>query len=344
VIEQAMYFALGFMVAALLALMSLPAFWRRAMRLSTRRLQMLAPMSMEEVTAERDLLRAEFAVRERRLEQEMETMQVARTENLAAIGRESARIVETAEMLKNSEAANRDLQALLNDARKTISERTDLLHSTELALNEMTERAERGFAEARALKSGDVSSDRDTNTRVAVHEARIGAMHEDNIRLEQALENLQAEFGIVEAMAARVPQLEEELATATQEFTRLARELSATQEARGHLGKALDTTRAEAEAARRIHAQQIAQLEEALRAARSQAAEQAERLETARTNNAMLNGIVTTLRADRATQRRGGEAGDAPPIADPDIAALRSAIVDFGDRVDAAMEPSRDQR
>lgn len=339
-----MYFALGFMVAALLALMFLPAFWRRAMRLSTRRLQMLAPMSMEEVIAERDLLRAEFAVRERRLEQELESMQVARTENLAAIGRESARSVETAEMLKNAEAANRDLQALLNDARKTIAERTDLLHSTELALNEMTERAERGLAETRALKSGEKAGEPATTTRVAVHEARIGAMHEDNIRLEQALENLQAEFRVVEEMAARVPQLEEELATATQEFTRLARELTATQEARSHLGKALDTTRAEAEAAKRIHAQQTAQLEDALRTARALAAEQAERLETARNDNAMLNGILTTLRAERAARRRNADPGDVPPIADPDIAALRAAIVDFGDRVDAAAEAPRDRR
>ena len=86
-IEQAMYFALGFLVAALLALMFLPALWRRAMRLSMRRLQMLAPMSMEEVVAERDLLRAEFAVRERRLEQEMEALQTARANDMATTGR-----------------------------------------------------------------------------------------------------------------------------------------------------------------------------------------------------------------------------------------------------------------
>ena len=51
-----MYFALGFLVAGLLTLLFLPAFWRRAMRLSMRRLQMLAPMSMQEVIAERDRL------------------------------------------------------------------------------------------------------------------------------------------------------------------------------------------------------------------------------------------------------------------------------------------------
>src|SRR5208283_727686 len=63
VIEYAMYFALGFLIAGLLMLMAMPAFWRRAMRLSMRRLQLLAPLSREDAIAERDLLRAEFAVR-----------------------------------------------------------------------------------------------------------------------------------------------------------------------------------------------------------------------------------------------------------------------------------------
>jgi len=63
-----MFFALGVLVAGLLGLMILPALWRRAVRLSTRRIEMQTPLSMDEVLADRDLLRAEFAVAERRLE------------------------------------------------------------------------------------------------------------------------------------------------------------------------------------------------------------------------------------------------------------------------------------
>ena len=48
-----MIFALGFLLCGLLALLILPAFWRRAMRLSTRRLEMLMPLSMDEVLAQR---------------------------------------------------------------------------------------------------------------------------------------------------------------------------------------------------------------------------------------------------------------------------------------------------
>ncbi|HEY8139198.1 MAG TPA: hypothetical protein VIF61_15255, partial [Methylocystis sp.] len=77
-IEQAMYFALGLLVAGLGMLMFLPAFWRRAMRLSMRRLQMLAPLSREQAIAQRDLLRAEFALRERRLEQEMDAIKASK--------------------------------------------------------------------------------------------------------------------------------------------------------------------------------------------------------------------------------------------------------------------------
>ncbi|HEY8578608.1 MAG TPA: hypothetical protein VIL72_01885, partial [Beijerinckiaceae bacterium] len=74
-IEQLMIFALGFLSAGLLSLLFLPAFWRRAMRLSRRRLEMQMPLSMDEIVAERDQLRAEFAAERRRLEQAHEALQ-----------------------------------------------------------------------------------------------------------------------------------------------------------------------------------------------------------------------------------------------------------------------------
>src|SRR5947199_9132087 len=67
-----MIFALGFFVAGLLALLFLPAVQRRAARLAARRLEMQLPLSMEEIVAERDQLRAEFAVERRRIEQKLE--------------------------------------------------------------------------------------------------------------------------------------------------------------------------------------------------------------------------------------------------------------------------------
>jgi len=61
-IEQGLFFAAGACAAALVWVLLLPAFWRRAMRLSRERLTFSLPLSLEEVQAEQDRLRASHAV------------------------------------------------------------------------------------------------------------------------------------------------------------------------------------------------------------------------------------------------------------------------------------------
>ena len=85
-----MLFALGFFVASLIALAAAPAFWRRAIRLSTRRLEMQLPLSPEEILAGRDLLRAEFAVERRRLEQKAEALNLVHAADMAELGHRAA--------------------------------------------------------------------------------------------------------------------------------------------------------------------------------------------------------------------------------------------------------------
>ncbi|MDQ6702817.1 MAG: hypothetical protein M3Z96_06775 [Pseudomonadota bacterium] len=89
-IEQAMVFALGFFAAGLIALAAAPAFWRRAIRLSTRRLEMQLPLSPEEILAGRGLLRAEFAVERRRLEQKAEALNLVHAADMTELGRRAA--------------------------------------------------------------------------------------------------------------------------------------------------------------------------------------------------------------------------------------------------------------
>ncbi|QCK84388.1 hypothetical protein E8L99_00540 [Phreatobacter aquaticus] len=67
-IETAMVFVLGFLAAALMSLALMGAVWKRAVRLTTRRVENSVPMSMAEIKAEKDQLRAEHAVVARRLE------------------------------------------------------------------------------------------------------------------------------------------------------------------------------------------------------------------------------------------------------------------------------------
>jgi predicted nucleic acid-binding Zn-ribbon protein len=67
-----MYVALGFLLASLLALMVAPAFWKRAVRLTRRRVEMTMPMSAADIQADKDQLRAEFAIELRRVEVALE--------------------------------------------------------------------------------------------------------------------------------------------------------------------------------------------------------------------------------------------------------------------------------
>lgn len=91
-----MIFALGFLAAGLLTLLFLPAVWRRAMRLSTRRLEMQLPLSVGEIVAERDQLRAEFAVTRRRIEQKYEALQEVHAGDFAELGRRAGKMAELA--------------------------------------------------------------------------------------------------------------------------------------------------------------------------------------------------------------------------------------------------------
>ncbi|MHA1165910.1 MAG: hypothetical protein ACTSP0_10080 [Alphaproteobacteria bacterium] len=71
-IETLLLVALGFVAASLLALLIAPAAWRRAVRLTTARLEATMPISVADINADKDHIRAESAVEQRRLELELE--------------------------------------------------------------------------------------------------------------------------------------------------------------------------------------------------------------------------------------------------------------------------------
>jgi len=73
-IESIMYFGIGFLVATLLGLLFIPLVHNRAMRLTAKRLEASTPLSMAEIRADRDHLRAEFAMSNRRLELAIEEL------------------------------------------------------------------------------------------------------------------------------------------------------------------------------------------------------------------------------------------------------------------------------
>ena len=67
-IEYAMLIALGFLLASIVAVLFAGPFWRRAVRLTRKRLDATMPMTLADIQADKDQLRAEYAVEIRRLE------------------------------------------------------------------------------------------------------------------------------------------------------------------------------------------------------------------------------------------------------------------------------------
>src|SRR5881227_556906 len=88
-IESIMFMGIGFLVAGLLIIGFIPLVHARAVRLTMRRLEALTPLSMAEIQAEKDQLRAEFAMSTRRLEMSVEGLKAKTTSQLSEIGRKS---------------------------------------------------------------------------------------------------------------------------------------------------------------------------------------------------------------------------------------------------------------
>src|SRR5687768_14058903 len=88
-IEPIMFFGIGFLVASLFGLVMIPLVRNRAVRLTMKRLEAATPLSMAEIQADKDQLRAEFAMSTRRLEMSVEHMKAKTTSQLAELGKKS---------------------------------------------------------------------------------------------------------------------------------------------------------------------------------------------------------------------------------------------------------------
>jgi chromosome segregation ATPase len=104
-IESVMYFGIGFLVAALLGLLFVPLVHNRAVRLTMKRLEAATPLSIAEIRADKDQLRAEFAMSTRRLEMSVEKMKTKTTTQLADLGKKTDAINQLKKELGEKTAA-----------------------------------------------------------------------------------------------------------------------------------------------------------------------------------------------------------------------------------------------
>lgn len=253
-----MIFAAGFLAATLFSLLVIPAINRRAERLARRRVEALFPLSISELTAEKDHLRAEFAVMQRRLERRSEEAMAAKHGAMEELGRRAVRIhaletdlgqrdqaiaaldadladtrmrlVKTEEELaqtRSSLMGTRDTLAALNDAHaKTLSE----LAQTRSELAETT--ANLAQTRTELLATQDRLSRRDTeytdlDTR---HAAALGEIDTRRITISDLETRLATQTARGDEFERALGDRRAELAEERQRLAELARNLLAEQE------------------------------------------------------------------------------------------------------------------
>jgi len=341
-----MYFALGAMSVGLLTLLLLPAISRRATRLARRRLEMLLPLSMEEVIAERDLLRAEFATERRRLEQRMDAQGGEHAKEMAELGRRATEIVTLKDELAKLGADHADLNrrhdVAVRDLAETLGERGALL--TELHDATGLHETIRGRFDTLSAEHAALATTADERR------AAIAALETKGASLVNRIETLERDL---EAFARKAKNEESRAIGLGEERDMVLREMRAVEQLMGStqarfeaererasgLQATLDEHRAKVEDAAAGQREGQKAMEAAARAqatAEAQAADAASRLaaqaDEARAAQRAAADQIEALKAEIAALKGALEAARAAQ-ARTDTAGLREAIADIGAKV-----------
>jgi chromosome segregation ATPase len=211
-IEPIMYVAIGFLVSMLCGLMIVPLVHNRAVRLTTRRLEAATPLSMAEIQADKDQLRAEFAMSARRLEMSVEQLKNKTTSQLAELGKKSDAINRMKIELGEKNATIFALEA----REKAVKEQ---LRATEEEFNTKIE-ALRAAEHALANKQNELAR---INVELSDRSMTAESRHVELVAVRAQIEQLKGRVGDAEkefsATQARLTQERTESETASRELT-----------------------------------------------------------------------------------------------------------------------------
>jgi chromosome segregation ATPase len=210
-VEPIMYLAIGFLVSMLFGLMIVPLVHNRAVRLTTRRMEAATPLSMAEIQADKDQLRAEFAMSARRLEMNVDQLKNKTTSQLAELGKKSDAInrmkLELGE--KNAtifslEAREKAVKEQLRATEEEFGTKTESLRTAEQVLKDKQSELAKLNAEL-----SDRSMTADT------HQVELVAVRAQIVELKNRVGDAEKEFAVTQA---RLEQQRGESDLATREL------------------------------------------------------------------------------------------------------------------------------
>ena len=302
-IEILMYFSIGFLCASLLGLIVIPLVHNRAIRLTVRRLEAATPLSMAEIQADKDQLRAEFAMSTRRLELTVDQLKARSTSQLSELSKKSEAIAMLKQELDHKSAA----LVALEERQRTLHDQisvTEQEHSLKAAAVQATGLALADKEAALAhlttelghrtmLTDSQKAEIATLNTQVEALKAQLERyekdvkdaetrLHRERSDADSATKELSDERNKVENLGGRVAQLQRQLVAQATEAEILGRRV-----------QDLETKLTE-------QGRLLVEREHALYALRGE-------LETARRSESDLRGALSTTAPTAARQRAAAD-------------------------------------
>ena len=155
-----MLVVLGFLLACLIVIALVPAYWARAVRLTTQRIRQSMPLTEAEIRADKDRLRAEYAVRIHKLDTQVEQAKLAAARQQVELNRRDAAIkalereVERlASALEEHQSARRVLEQTVKGGVLAVEQQ--LVEATKLLAQRDGELAALKAGTARSVRSLD---------------------------------------------------------------------------------------------------------------------------------------------------------------------------------------------
>lgn len=323
-IEPIMYFAIGFLVSTLLGLAIVPLVHSRAVRLTTRRLEAATPLSMAEIQADKDQLRAEFAMSARRLEMSVDQLKAKTTTQLAELGKKSEAINRMKFELgeKNAaifqlEAREKSVKEQLRATEEEFAAKTQSLRDAETKLSdkqnelarighELSDRSQ--VAEARQVELAAV------NTQIIALQQRVNDAEREFTEAQQKLSltrdessnatrDLNAARERVENLAVRVNDLEKQLIGQTKEAEMLGARATDLENRLAVQGKMLAERGMENHQLRQ-QLESLQRSEQNLRQQPNTVAANSPAFDKLRTEKALLEEQLTATREERGAMQR----------------------------------------
>lgn len=157
----AMLVTLGFLIAALIVVVLLPAYRRRIERFTTEALKRTLPLTEEEIRADKDRMRADFAMEVHRLETKVEDASFSAARQSVEINRRDAKIQE--------------LTQTIADHKMSVEEHENARRVLEQAILDRLPKVEQRLAETRRLLA---TRDREIRDLLATSAKQATALEE----------------------------------------------------------------------------------------------------------------------------------------------------------------------